>query len=210
MTIAGGSVFWLLIALAVIAVITYIERLLDLRRAQIDYSDFMEGVINVMDAGSADEALAICDETPSPVASVVATAIRHRNGSARVLRDAVDSQGRAEAGRLDRRLAALAIIAQIAPLLGLLGSIIGFIRTVSVLGSSEVVSRVDLLNGLSEGLVSAALGLAVAIPVVVMYGSLRVRLERTIVELEAAASQIIGYISSAKELAKESSKERAK
>lgn len=214
MTFAGGPVFWILLALALVAVVTYIERLLDLRRSQIDYSDFVEGVVNVLDAGSDTgsdaEALAICEENPSPVASVVATAIRHRNGSARVLRDAVDAQGRAEVGRLDRRLASLAIIAQIAPLLGLLGSIIGFIRTVQALGSTELVSRVVLVNGISEGLLSAAAGLAVAIPSVVMYGSLRVRLERTIVELEAAASQIIGYISSAKEIAKESAKERAK
>lgn len=46
---------------------------------------------------------------------------------------------------------------------------------------------------------SAALGLAVAIPVTVMYGSLRVRLDRTVVELEAAASQIVGFLSSMKE-----------
>ena len=53
-----------------------------------------------------------------------------------------------------------------------------------------------------EALVSAAMGLAVAIPVTVMYGSLRVRLDRTVVELEAAASQILGYISTQKEKAK--------
>ena len=53
-----------------------------------------------------------------------------------------------------------------------------------------------------EALCSAALGLMVAIPVTVMYGSLRVRLDRTIVEMEAAASQIVGYISTQKEKSK--------
>ena len=62
MTLTGGPVFWILITLAVVAVVTYFERLLDLRRAQIDYQDFLDGVINVLDAGNVDEALAICEE----------------------------------------------------------------------------------------------------------------------------------------------------
>lgn len=202
MTFSGGPVSWILVGMAVVAVVTYVERLLDLRRAQIDYQDFLKGVINVLDAGNDDEALAICDDTPAPVAQVVATAIRNRAASARVLREAVDSQGRAEVGRLDRRLATLAIMAQIAPLFGLLGTFIGFIRTVIAANSAELVSRADLLGGSMEALCSAALGLMVAIPVTVMYGSLRVRLDRTIVEMEAAASQIVGYISTQKEKSK--------
>lgn len=195
MTFSSSPVFWIFVVLAVVAVITYVERLLDLRRAQIDYQDFLKGVINVLDSGNDEEALAICDDTPSPVAQVVSTAIRHRTGSARALRDAVDAQGRAEIGRLDRRLAALAIIGQISPLLGLLGTVLGFIKTVMIANSQEIVSRAELLNATMEALTSAALGLALAIPVVVMYGSLRVRLDRTVVELEAAASAIVGYIS---------------
>ena len=169
MTLTGGPVFWILITLAVVAVVTYFERLIDLRRAQIDYQDFLDGVVNVLDSGNVDEALAICEDTPAPVAQVVATAIHHRGGSARQLRDAVDSQGRAEVGRLDRRLASLAIIGQIAPALGLLGTIIGFIKTVMAANSQELVSRADLLNGSMEALVSAALGLVVAIPVTVQF-----------------------------------------
>lgn len=203
MTLTGGPVFWILLVLAIVAVVTYFERLLDLRRAQIDYQDFLKGVINVLDAGNDAEALSICEDVAAPVANVVATAIRHREGSARALRDAVDSQGRAEIGRLDRRLAALAIIGQISPLIGLLGTIIGFIRTLMLVNSQELVSRAELMTVSMEALVSASLGLAVAIPVVVMYGSLRVRLDRTVVELEAAASQIIGYISNKKEELKE-------
>ena len=194
MTFACGPIFWIFVALAIVAVVTYVERLLDLRRAQIDYQDFLKGVINVLDSGNDDEALSICEDVAAPVAQVVATAIHHRGVSAAALHDAVDAQGRAEIGRLDRRLAVLAIIAQISPLLGLLGTVIGFIKTVMTANAQAVVSRADLLNGSMEALVSAALGLAVAIPVVVMYGSLRVRLDRTVVELEAAASVIVGYL----------------
>lgn len=196
---SGGVVFWILLLLAISSVVIYIERLVELRRSQIDYQDFLKGIVNILSAGNDDEALAICDDTGAPVASVVATAIRHSSGSARVLREAVDSQGRAETGRLDRRLASLAIIAQIAPLLGLLGTLIGFIRTILVANAQEIVSRADLFNGAMESLVTAAMGLAVAIPVSVMYGSLRVRLDRIVVDLEAAASQIVGFISTRRE-----------
>ena len=194
MTISGGPVFWLLATLAVAAVVIFFERFFELRRAQIDWQDFVKGVINVLASGNADEALAICEDTAVPVANVVATAIRHRDASARVLREAVDSQGRAEISRLDRRLAALAIIGQISPMIGLLGTIIGFIKTVLLINSQELVARADLLNSSMEALLSAALGLGVAIPVAVMYGVLRVRMERIVVEMEAAASQITGYI----------------
>ncbi len=193
MIFVGGVVFWFLIALSAVALFTYFERFFELRRAQIDYQDFLKGVINVLESGNADEALAICEDTAVPVAQVVAAAIRNRDGGVQRVRDFVDSQGRAEVGRLDRRLAALAIIGQIAPLLGLLGTIIGFIKVVRAANSAELVSRAELLTGSMEALVAAAFGLAVAISVSVMYGSLRVRLDRTVVELEAAASQIVGY-----------------
>ena len=195
----GGPMFWVLVALAAIAVITYFDRMIDLRRARMDYEDFLKGVFNVLDSGNDEEALSICEDVSAPVARVVATAIRHRNGSARILRESVDSQGRAEVGRLDRRLATLAIIAQVTPAVGLLGTVIGFIRTVLAANSQELVSRADLLNGSMEALVSAAIGLFVGILATVMYGSLRVRLDRTVVELEAAASQVVGYLSAMKE-----------
>ena len=103
-TLAGGPVFGLLVLLGCVAVILFANRLLSLRRAQIDYMDFVRGVSNVLARGNVDEALVLCDETPAPVARVVAAAIRHRDGSARVLREAVDTTGRAEVSRLEGRL----------------------------------------------------------------------------------------------------------
>ena len=196
MTIMTGSaVFWILAAMGLAAIVVYFGRLFDLRRSQIDYQDFLKGVINVLDAGNVNEALAVCEDTGVPVSNVIATAIRNQDASEAVLRDAVNSHGRAEAARLDRRLAALAIIAQVAPLVGLFGTVIGFVRTVMFVNMQELVSRAELLDASMDALLCTAMGLVVAIIVTVMYGSLRVRLERTVVELETAASQIVGYLS---------------
>ena len=195
MIMTGSAVFWILAAMGLAAIVVYFGRLFDLRRSQIDYQDFLKGVINVLEAGNVNEALAVCEDTGVPVSNVIATAIRNRDASEAVLRDAVNSHGRAEAARLDRRLAALAIIAQVAPLVGLFGTVIGFVRTVMFVNMQELVSRAELLDASMDALLCTAMGLVVAIIVTVMYGSLRVRLERTVVELETAASQIVGYLS---------------
>lgn len=194
MTLTGGPMFWILIVMAVVAVVVFFERFVELRRAQIDWQDFLKGVINVLNAGNVDEALSICEETPAPVAAIMAAGIRQRKASARAIREVVDAQGRAEIGRLDRRLAALSIIGHIAPLLGLLGTIIGFIKAIRQLHVDELVTRADLITLSSEAFVSAALGLAVAIPVIVMYASLRIRLDRLVVNLEAAATEVMSYL----------------
>lgn len=195
MTVSGGPIFWVLVIAAVAAVVIYFERLMELRRAKIDYVDFLDGVINILKAGNDGEALAMCDDASVPVSNVVVAAVRNRKASAEVLREAVDSQGRAETARLERRLASLAIIAQVAPAIGLIGTIFGFIKTVTLVNSTEIVSRPELLDAAMNALVPAALGLMVAVPVTVMHASLRVRMDRVVVELEAAASRIVGFVS---------------
>ena len=200
-TMLGGPVFWILTLLGASSVFVFFSRLLNLRRAQIDYRDFIRGVANVLDQGNPEEALAICDETAAPVARIVAAAVRHRDGSARVLRETVDTTGRAEVARLERRLALLAIIAQAAPLLGLLGTVLGMTRVLLALNTESLVTRADLLGGAAQSLAAAAAGLVVAISVQVMYGMLHVRLDRLAVDLEAAASEILGILAGRREVA---------
>ena len=199
-TMLGGPVFWLLIALGAASVLLFFNRLIALRRAQIGYADFVRGVGNVLEQGNPDEALALCDETPAPVARIVAVAVRQRTGSARVLREAVDTAGRAEVGRFERRLALLAIIAQSAPLLGLLGTIVGMARVVLVVGGQDLVTRADLIGGAMQTLGAAAAGIVVAVSVQAMYGMLRVRLDHLTADLEAASSQILGILAAHREV----------
>lgn len=145
----GGPVFWLIVVIGIAVVFVFFERLLHLRRAQIDYGDFLKGVCNVLENGNVEEAMMICDETPGPVAAVVLTAIRHRKGTREAIREAVENTGRAEISRLERRLAALAITCQVAPLLGLLGTLLGVIRIVQAMNEqAPVVQSTDLTSGL--------------------------------------------------------------
>ena len=191
----GGPVFLLIVALGIASVIVFFERLLHLRRAQIDYNDFLTGVCHVLENGHIDEAMMICEETPGPVAAVTLTAIRHRQSSHEALREAVDNTGRAEMSRLERRLASLAVICQIAPLLGLLGTLLGVIRIVQTMNEqAPVVQSTDLTAGLMQALVATVAGLLVAVPCHVMYTMLMVRIERIVLDMEACASEIVAYI----------------
>ena len=74
LTLVGGPVFWVLIVLGVVSVAVFFKRLLDLRRAQIDYQDFLRGVGNLLESGKPEEALVICEETSAPVARIVEAA----------------------------------------------------------------------------------------------------------------------------------------
>jgi biopolymer transport protein ExbB len=194
MNFAASAIFWILIGLAAAAVFVFVERFVQLRRARIDWHDFLKGVINVLESGNEEEALAICEDTSVPVTNIVATAIRHRKGGAVALREAVDAQGRSELARLDRRLTSLSVIGQIAPLLGLMAALIGFAQTISVVNLGIVVQRSELIVMASKAVVSAIIGLGVAIPVAVMDTMLRLRMERLTADLEAAATEIVGYL----------------
>ena len=190
-----GWVFPVILIAGIGAVIVFLERMLALRRAQIDYVDFIKGVCNVLDRGNIEEALMLCDETPGPVAAVALTAIQHRKASPVALREAVDNTGRAEISRMERRLTSIAATFQVAPLLGLLGTLIGVIHIVIGLNeNAPLVQTIDLTSGLMQALVSAVTGLLVAIPSYIMYTMLMVRIERIVLEMEAGASEIVAYL----------------
>ncbi|MCL2105247.1 MAG: MotA/TolQ/ExbB proton channel family protein [Kiritimatiellaeota bacterium] len=190
-----GFVFWILLALGMMAVVVFLERMLALRRAQIDHMDFVRGVCSVLSRNNVEEALMLCDETPGPVAAVALTAIQHRKATRNALREAVDNTGRAEISRMERRVMSITVTCQVAPLLGLLGTLIGIIRVVAALDAhAPLVQSADLTAGLLQTLVSAVTGLIVAIPCYAMYTMLMVRIERIVLEMEDGASKIIAYL----------------
>lgn len=194
--LAGGPVTWVLILLGVVSALIYINRLILLRRSYVGYSDFVRGVELSLERGNIDEALAVCEEIDAPIARVVATAIRHRADSPRALLESVDSVGRAEISKLDRRLSLLAIIAQSSPMLGLFGTVCALMRIIISLATDAPVMRIELLSGTMQALVCTAIGLLLAVIVQVMYGTLRMKLDRIITGVEAAASEITAHITS--------------
>src|SRR5881392_4369820 len=125
----GGPILWLIILISAVAVVVFIERFLHCHRAQINSIQFLNGVRNVLKRDNVVEALSICDATPGPVARLVKTAILNREHGRERMREALEEAGLAEVPRLEEKLNLLATIAQLAPLLGLLGTVLGFIKT---------------------------------------------------------------------------------
>src|SRR6476646_3038603 len=126
---ASIPMLWLILLASAVAIVVFVERFLHCRRAQINSIEFLNGIRNVLKRDNVVEAISICDATPGPVARLVKTAILNRDGGRERVREALEEAGLAEVPRLEEKLNLLATIAQLAPLLGLLGTVIGFMET---------------------------------------------------------------------------------
>src|SRR5438876_7149432 len=161
----GGLVLWLILLTSTIAIVVFIERFLHFHRAQINSIEFLNGVRNVLKRDNVVEALSICDATPGPVARLVKVAILNREKGREGVREALEEAGLVEVPPLEDKLNLLATIAQITPLMGLLGTVLGFIKLFTALQTKTTVPTMqDLSGGIWEGLICTATGLAVAIP----------------------------------------------
>jgi biopolymer transport protein ExbB len=145
----GGPVLWLLLIASAVALSVFVERVLHCHRAQINSAEFLNGVRTVLKRNNVVEALSICDATPGPVARLVKTAILNRDQGRERLHEALEEAGLAEVPRLEEKLNLLATIAQIAPLLGLLGTVLGFIQ---VFGQVEAAGLYAHVGQLSKGI----------------------------------------------------------
>src|SRR5215813_7719432 len=124
----GGPILLLILLASAVAVVVFIERFLHCHTAQINSLEFLNGVRTVLKRDNVVEALSICDATPGPVARLVKTAILNRDHGRERVRESLEEAGLAEVPRLEEKLNLLATIAQLAPLLGLLGTVLGFIQ----------------------------------------------------------------------------------
>ena len=123
----GGAILWVLLALGALGVMLFIERTLYLHRGQIRAKAFVDGVKNILAKRRLVEALTVCEETPGPVAAVVKAALLHADQSPEVMRFHVQEAAIVELPALERRLGSIAAIAQVAPLVGILGTVLGMI-----------------------------------------------------------------------------------
>jgi biopolymer transport protein ExbB len=191
----GGPMIWLILITGAVAFTVFFERVLHCHRAQINSAEFLNGVRNVLKRDNVVEALSICDATPGPVARLVKTAILNRDKDRDRLRETVEEAGLAEVPLLEERLNLLATIAQIAPLLGLLGTILGFMEIFGQFQAAGLYAHFELLaHGVWKALICAGAGIAVAIPAHAGYNYLVSRINRIILDMERAASEIVNIV----------------
>jgi biopolymer transport protein ExbB len=191
----GGPVIWLILIAAATAAVVFVERALFCHRSQINSAEFLNGVRTVLKRANVVEAISICDATPGPVARLVKAAILNRDKGRERVREAVEEAGLVEVPRLEEKLNLLATIAQIAPLLGLFGTIIGFIRVFIKLQAAGLYAHLDTLSqGVWESLICAAAGIALAIPAHAGYNYLVSRVNKIVLDMERAAAEIVNIV----------------
>ena len=195
---SGGPVIWLILIAAAIAIVVFIERALFCHQSQINSAEFLNGVRNVLKRDNVVEAVSICDATPGPVARIVKAAILNRERGRERVREAVEEAGLMEVPRLEDKLNLLATIAQIAPLLGLLGTILGFMDVFRQLQADGLYAHISgehsLADGIWKALICAAAGIAVAIPAHAGYNYLISRVNKIVLDMERAAAEIVNVV----------------
>jgi biopolymer transport protein ExbB len=192
----GGSVLWVLLLTSAVAIAVFLERFLHCHRAQINSTEFLNGVRTVLKRNNVVEALSICDATPGPVARLVKVAILNRDQGRERVREALEEAGSIEVPRLERKLNLLATIAQLAPLIGLLGTVLGFIRMFGEMQSKGLTAHVgDLSAGIWQALICTAVGLAIAIPAHAGYNYLVSRINSIVLDMERSATEIVHIVS---------------
>ncbi len=187
--------FLVILFTGAVGIVVFIERFLHCHRAQINSTEFLNGVRTVLKRNNVVEAISICDATPGPVARLVKTAILNRDHGRERVREAIEEAGLTEVPQLEEKLNLLATIAQLAPLLGLLGTVIGFIQVFLHLQGSGLYAHLsDLSGGIWRALICSAAGLAVAIPTHAGYNYLVSRVNAIVLDMERAATEIVNIV----------------
>ena len=191
----GGPVIWLLLALGVLGAVLVIERVLYLHRGQIKAKAFVDGIKNILAKRRLVEALTVCEEAPGPVAAVVKAALLHADDSAEAMRFHVQEAAVIELPALERRLGSIAAIAQVAPLTGLLGTVLGLITTFLAFEKGGNYATAGALStGMWQALLAMAGSLMLAIPAHLAHHFLSGRVRAIVRDVEWSGNEIMRFL----------------
>ncbi len=190
-----GPLFWPLAVLAVLGLVLFVERTLFLHQGQIRVRPFLEGVRNLLRRGKLAEALAVCEESPGPVPQIVKAALLHHDQPDARVRQAVQSAALVEIPLLERRIGSLAAIGRVAPVLGLLGTLLGAAEALFLFREEGVYADPALFAGdLGAALLSTVFGLTVAALAYLAHHFLHGRIRAIVHDMELAAQGIVEEI----------------
>ena len=193
----GGPVLWVILGLGAAAFVTFVERGFHVHRARIMADDFVSGILNILRRKNVEEALTICEETPGPVARLVKTAVLHRESEREFLESAVNEAGLSEIARLESRAGVIATVGHIAPLFGLLGTVIGLMTLLGEVEGTHWQAR-RVAEGLRAALITTGAGLTVAVLCYASYNLVVAKIEALVVDMERASSSVLAFLTSSK------------
>lgn len=194
--IKGGPVMIPLLALSILGVAVSLERIWYLAKTRADTEELVDDVKLCLQEGKVLEAMQLLKKTPGPVAAIFAEGIAYSDRPKEELKEHLEEVGQDEIFKMERGLGLLSAIVTIAPLLGLLGTVTGIIRSFRVLGAFQGVSSPAALSvGIAEALITTAAGLIIAIPMMAVHSWLSSMIERRVREMSRGALELIDLLS---------------
>jgi biopolymer transport protein ExbB len=188
---AGGWLMLPLIACSVVAVAIVLERLWTLQEKRVLPPSVANQVWEWVQQNQLDVKQIQQVHQSSPLGQVLATGLAYRHAPREVLKEVVEDAGRHVVHDLERYLNPLGTIAAISPLLGLLGTVSGMIKSFTAITTEGVGNPTVLAGGISEALITTAAGLMVAIPALIAYRYLRGRVDGLVVKIEKESIRFI-------------------
>ncbi|HEY5764010.1 MAG TPA: MotA/TolQ/ExbB proton channel family protein [Rhodocyclaceae bacterium] len=189
---AAGWPIWPLLFASVVAVALIIERSVSLRRVKIVPPGLLARVVEELRTAQGPALIQLVQnlEAHSPLGRVLAAAVRNRNATRDVMKEAVEEVGRATAHMLERYLTTLGTIASISPLMGLFGTVVGMIE---IFGSQSPSGSnpQQLAHGISIALYNTGFGLMIAIPALIFWRHFRALVDSFVVDMEQQAIRLV-------------------
>lgn len=195
----GGWIMWVLAAISIFAMAMVFYFVIVLRAGAVTPRELVSDILARIRANDMNEVRRLCDRHPCPLSAVVlATLDCLRNVpqcDVALLRGAAEAEGSRQADAIQGQTEFLLDVATIAPLLGLLGTVLGMLTAFGSVASDIASAKpVVLAAGVSQAIVTTVFGLVVAIPSMMFYAWFRRRASRQIANLEAASSEIMTAI----------------
>lgn len=181
---------------SIIACAIFIERLQNLKKSERDTDKFIISLRKVIAEQNIIEALKICEDTGGSVSNILKVALLRAGRTKDDIESAVEIAGMVEIAKLEKNAKILSIIAHITPLIGLLGTVLGFIQAFSEMRLSGLmdISTTRVGEAMEYALVTTAAGLVVAIPCVIGYNYLVSRVKSIVLEMQVTSSEIVDLL----------------
>ncbi len=188
---AGGWLMWPIIACSIIAMAIVIERLWVYRPRKVLPANLVAQIWQLHQNKQLTAAHVATVRNGSLLGRMLAAGLVNRNHPREVMKEVIEEEGRQVVHELERYLNTLGTIANISPLLGLLGTVIGMIKVFTAITSTGVGNPAVLAGGISEALITTAAGLSVAIPAVIFHRYLSGRVDRIVMRMEEQALKLV-------------------
>ena len=188
---AGGVIGYFVIGLSVVGLALIIEHAISVSRDKLAPPDVIETIESHLDSNDVQGAYEFCEQNPNYLTNVMVAALPKLNHGFDSMEQAASDVGEEEAIKLHAKISWLSLIGNIAPLLGLLGTVSGMLKSFGIIEKTTNPNPSDLAGGIKEALVTTMLGLVVAVPVMVGFFFFRNRVVRIVLEITAISEDLL-------------------